>query len=499
MKVPKAPAGTTHSRHWASLDRHRTAAAANALIHSRDPFGNPIRLQHESSAAALAGFVEGFLGYTPRILEVLAAAEDDASAIVQACAAALWMFSESPLGPPAARRHLERAKRAALPCTEREQLFAMAIASWVEGDLKAALTAHDALADQHPRDLASVKLGQYHAFNGGDAPSMLRLALKALPAAADIAWLHGMAAFGWEQCHRLDQAEAAASRALAMRPGEPWAQHALAHVMLSDGRLREGAAFMQAASPGWQALTSFMRSHNWWHLALFLIELGDDSAALALYDSQVWGVDKSYSQDQVGAVSLLARLELAGLDVGDRWNELAAWLAGRAADQVLPFLDMQYLYGLARAGRPEADVLMANVERFASGSPELLGTPWRAVAVPECGNAAAAASRNAAATAWRNVAVPACRGLLAHARGGWLEAAQQLALALPQLSAIGGSHAQRELFEQIYIDAMQRLGQLAGVQNLLQPRANAQPQSLRLRRRLREVCAGLDLPALAPG
>ena len=119
----------------------------------------------------------------------------------------------------------------------------------------------------------------------------------------------------------------AARCALAMQPAEPWAQHALAHVMLTDGRLAEGAAFLQQASGQWTGLTSFMRGHNWWHLALFRIELGDDAAALRLYDEQVWGLDKSYSQDQVDAVSLLARLELAGVAVGERWDELAGHLA----------------------------------------------------------------------------------------------------------------------------------------------------------------------------
>ena len=441
-----------------------------AMIAARDPFGNPLQVQREASVAAIAGFVEGFLGYTPRVLEVLDSAEHDPSLIVQAAAAVLWMFSESPAGPPKARAHLERAAAAALPATERERLFAHAVAQWVDADLGGALATHELLAREHPRDLASLKLGQVHAFNLGDSPTMLRLALHAAPAAQDIAWMHGLLAFGHEQCHRLDAAEHEARFALAMRPAEPWAQHALAHVMLTDGRLAEGAAFMARVSAQWQGLTSFMRCHNWWHLALFELELGHDAAALALYDREVWGVDKSYSQDQVGAVSLLARLELAGVDVGARWDELALWLAGRSADQVQPFLDMQYLYGLARAGRPEADTLMANIEAFAPHSPA------------------------AAREAWLRVAVPACRGLLAHARGRWSEAADQLEQALPRLASIGGSHAQRELFEQIHVDALQRSGRFAAVQNLLQPRANAQPQSVRRRRRLAAGDAALGLP-----
>ncbi|MES2718027.1 MAG: tetratricopeptide repeat protein [Pseudomonadota bacterium] len=447
--------------------------AMAGMVHTLDPFGNALTLQQPDSAEAVHGFLHGFLGYKPSILAVLPAAEQDHSLVVQACAAALWMFSESPSGPPKAHAHLETARRAGLPASDREQRFAAAIAAWVDGDIGAALALHAALAHDHPRDLAAIKLGQYHAFNLGDAPTLLKLALPGVAAAPEVPAVHGLAAFGWEQCHRLDLAETAARRALAMLPAEAWAQHALAHVLLTDGRLAEGAYLLHQVSAPWQGLTSFMRCHLWWHLALFHIELGEDAAALALYDKQVWGVDKSYSQDQVGAVSLLARLELAGVAVADRWDELAGHLVCRVHDQVQPFLDLQYLYGLARAGRPEAEALLAAIEAHAPQAPP------------------------AQRTAWQQVAVPAARGLLAHARGQWAAAADGLGQALPRLALIGGSHAQRDLFEQLHIDALGRAGQLAAVQNLLQPRANAQPQSQRLKRRLHEVCAALGLPALA--
>ena len=443
------------------------------MIAAHDPFGNAIWVQRATSVAAVAGFVDGFLGYRPSILAVLAAAEHDDSLIVQACAAALQLFSESPSGFPRARAHLARAANAALPSTERERLFASAIQAWARGDLATALAHHATLAQQHPRDLASVKLGQYHAFNLGDTPTLLRLALWAAPAADDIPWLHGLLAFGHEQTHGLDAAEAAARRGLAMRPDEPWAQHALAHVMLTDGRVAEGAAFMRQASPQWAGLTSFMRCHNWWHLALFEIELGAEAAALRLYDEQVWGVDKTYSQDQIGAVSLLARLALVGVDVGPRWQDLAPFLAQRLSDQVQPFLDLQYLYGLARAGHPGADTLQAHIEDFAATAPALTRS------------------------AWQQVAVPAGRGLLAHARSHWAEAARALASAMPHLAALGGSHAQRDLFEQIYLDALQRSGS-GGVAalNLLAPQARSQPQSLRLARQLAALRERLGLPVL---
>jgi hypothetical protein len=195
---------------------------------------------------------------------------------------------------------------------------------------------------------------------------------------------------------------------------------------------------------------------------------------LDLYDRQVWGVVKAYSQDQIGAVSLLARLEIAGVDVGDRWQDVADHLEQRGDDHVQPFLDLQYLYGLGRAGRATAGPRLARLEAFAARAPD-----W---------------SR----TAWQQVAVPAARGLLAHASGDWQGAVAGLGQALPQLQTIGGSHAQRDLFEQLHLDALMRAGRWSSAQHLMQPRANACPQSLRLKRQLRPVYAALGLPEVSP-
>ena len=340
-----------------------------------DPFGLPLTLQRPESLSAVHGFIEGFLGYEPRILDILQVAipegeYTDDSPIVRAYAAALHMFSESREGPEGARAHLQRAgvasahlERAGVasahleraePATAREWSVLQAVTAWVDGDVRQALGLLESVLQEHPRDLTSLKIAQYLAFNLGDSPTMLRLALLCRDAAAEVAWMHGMLAFAFEQCHRLDEAQASAHQALRLNPQEPWAQHALAHILLTRGQLRDGAEFLERCSPGWQRLTSFMRTHNWWHLALFHLELGDDARALQLYDEQVWGVEKSYPQDQIGAVSLLARLELAGVDVGSRWQELAPWIEAHVHDQVQPFLDLQYLYGLARAPHPKA-------------------------------------------------------------------------------------------------------------------------------------------------
>ena len=438
-----------------------------------DSLGNPVSVGDAASARLLDDFVMGFIACEARAANVLSAAQDT-SPIVQAYCAALHMFAESRDAVANARPFIARAQSGAARATPRERRFIAAVAAWVAGDIAQAVRLHQEQAREFPRDLASLKLGQYHCFNTGDCPGMLRLALAVLPAAADVPYVHGMAAFGYEQCHLMREAETSARRAITMCRKEPWAHHALAHVMLTDGRLGEGLAFMQDVSDTWTDLNSFMLTHNWWHVALFLIDLGRDAKALAVYDNEVWGVVKTYSQDQIGAASLLARFELAGIEVGERWQDLADHLVQRLDDHVLPFLDLQYLYGLARAGRPEADTLLRNIEAFAPRAP---------------------ASTRAA---WQHVGVPAAHGLRAHARGDHAGAIEGLGLALPRLMEIGGSHAQRDLFEQVYLDALVRCGTataLAGAQGLLQQHLNGQPESLRLRRQTAAVSRALGLPA----
>jgi hypothetical protein len=436
---------------------------------STDALGNPVTLDGGGvGLAALDDFVEGFIASEARAVNVLSAAADP-SPIVQASIAAVHMFAESRDAPANARPFLVRAQTGRGRVTPRERRFIDAVAAWVAGDLPRAIALHEEQAREHPRDLASLKLGQYHLFNRGDSAGMLRLALHALPAAGDVPYLHGMLAFAWEQCHALEQAEAAARHAIGMRRKEPWAHHALAHVLLTQGRISEGHAFLREVCDTWTGLNSFMATHNWWHQALFALELDRADEVLDLYDRQVWGVVKAYTQDQINAVSLLARLELAGVDVGARWQDLGGYLAQRTADQVLPFLDLQYLLGLARAGRPEADVLLHNIEQHAARA----GEP-----------------------AWREVCVPAAHGLLAWARGDPAAAVRRLGQALPRMVEIGGSHAQRDLFEQIHLDALIRSGHLGGAQNLLQPKLRAQPESRRLRRQAVPLYQALGLGAV---
>ena len=440
----------------------------------RDYLGNPVTGQHDGTLRAIDDFIEGFLAYETRAEGILeAASADPESAIANAYAGFLWMLLEAPEAAERAAPFVAAAERAAVNATRREQLNVAILGAWVADDLPLALRLCDQVSSDFPRDLATVKIHQYFEFNRGNPPAMLRVALKVRTAAADVPYVHGMAAFAYEQCHLLAEAESAARMAISMRHKEPWAQHALAHVLLTRGRVDEGAHFLEAASDTWTGLNSFMLTHIWWHLALFYLSQGRDHATLEVYDRHCWGIAKQYSQDQISAVSLLARCEIAGVDVGDRWQDVADHLESRSQDTVQPFLTMQYLYGLARAGRPQAAILLE--------------------AVRERARTAAPFTR----PAWREVALPACEGLYCYANGDHDAAWRKLESVIPRMTEIGGSHAQRDLFEQILLDAALKSGRFISAQQMLELRRQADPDGVPVNTALADMYGKLGLPQLA--
>ena len=435
---------------------------------AQDTLGNEVSGGNTATLAGIDDFVTGFLGYETQATNVLAAADaDPESPLANIYAGFTWMFLEAAGAEDRARVYLQRAQALRLKANAREQLMMDQLERWIAGDIPGVQRIGETIVDNFPRDLASVKLHQYFSFNRGDAKAMLAIAQKAEAANLDSPHLHGMLAFGYEQMHELGKAEREARLALEIREKEPWAQHALAHVMLSTGRVREGIDFLDEAQRTWVDLNSFMYTHNWWHKALFHISLGDQQAVFDAYDNHVWGVEPTYSQDQVGAVSLLARMEIAGLDVGDRWQQLAEYLRPRAHDTIQPFLTLQYLYGLTRADFTEADTLLAAVEDKA------------------------ATSEAFDRVVWREVALPAARGVYAHARRDWATAARYLGVANPRMTEIGGSHAQRDLFGQILLDAHLKLGNWRIAEQMLEMRRTWDPDGVPLNRALNDVKAHL--------
>ena len=216
----------------------------------RDCLGNALSAASPGALRAIDDFVGGFLAYETRAERIVRAAQEaEECCLANVYAGFLWMLLEAPTAPVHAAPYLAAAERSARDATHREQLNVEVLRAWVADDVPRALRACAQLSDEYPRDLAILKIEQYLEFNRGDFAAMLRAALKVLEHNADVAYAHGMAAFAYEECHLLHEAERAARRALELERKEPWAQHALAHVMLTQGRIEEGARFLESVVP----------------------------------------------------------------------------------------------------------------------------------------------------------------------------------------------------------------------------------------------------------
>ncbi|MEO0399270.1 MAG: tetratricopeptide repeat protein [Pseudomonadota bacterium] len=395
---------------------------------TKDAFDLPITGADEESARGYNAYVDEFLSYGPALRDLFAVADAaPASALLNAHAAALHMAFEGAEGWTHATPYLTAMQAAPCPESPRETAFCEAVAIWAKRDFHAAAVLFDNLTRRWPADLCALKWGQYHAFNIGDQKALLRFAERARIVHENRPYTHGMIAFALEQNHRLDEAEAEGVRAARIALDDAWAHHAVAHVMETQGRAKDGARWMQRCAHAWENKGVFIRDHNWWHTALFHLALRKYDEALTIYDERLWGAWPEFPQEQIGAVSMLWRLEMRGVEVGDRWTAVTEQIRQRTEERLLPFHDIHYLIALARHGAKagdfaEAETMLAGLKAHA----ENLEGPAR--------------------LAWREALVPAAEGCVAFAKRDFDAAASRLSDAAPHLGRIGGSHAQRHLF-----------------------------------------------------
>jgi tetratricopeptide (TPR) repeat protein len=384
---------------------------------------------------------EEWLALGTRFGRFMAAADQPGTcALLPVMAANIALSSNSRDGHGAAASCLARART--MPNSgAREQAWIQATDAWLAGDRDRSLALHEKLLTQWPRDVLAGRVGQLLADSLGDAEAQLRIAERLVAANPDDVHVSGLRAFALAECNRLDAAEAEARRAIA----SPWARRALVQCFERRGRPVEGVSFLTSMSDGWDGAN--------WHLALFLIDLDRTDEALAHLDA-----------DSANAISLLARLELRGVDVGARWSIVAAPLEQRLHDHFVPLLDLHHLYALARAGKQSAVTeLLASLEDRAERA-----KPFER-------------------EAWADCTVPAAHGLAAHTRGEYAEAARLLGQAVPHLHRIGGSSTQRALFGAIHLDALIKAGWNDAAVKILQADERERPGIAATKRALADL------------
>lgn len=344
----------------------------------------------------------------------------------------------------------------ALAATPREAGHVAAATLLMEGEFAAAGRLLEDVAIDHPRDVLALQVGQFTDFLRGDSRMLRDRIARAVPAWSEGMPDHhailGMHAFGLEETGLYDRAEAAGRRAIELQPRNGWARHAVAHVCEMQDRRADGVAWMTGDTDAWSR-DSFFAIHNWWHLALFHLGLGDTAESLRIYDGPIFGEPTGMAFDLVDAAALLWRLHLRGADVGDRWTALADAYAGQPHGQYA-FDDAHAMLAFAAAGR-EAE------------AQETLSAMTAAIDAP---------GDNALFT--REVGLPVARAIHAFGHGDYATSVDLLRGVRSRSAVFGGSHAQRDLLDLTLIAAAGRSGNASLERALLAERAQALPRGL---------------------
>lgn len=339
---------------------------------------------------------------------------------------------------------------------ERERRHLAATRLCAAGRWREACAAWEALLVDHPQDLVALGIAHLFDFNQGDSRSLHRRVARVLPEWSPSAPLYsfvlGMYAFGLEENNLYARAQEAALAALEIDRRDPWAVHAVAHVHEMQGQHVEGTAWLESRTADW-APDNGLAFHNWWHLALFHLERRDTGAALALLDERI-APGAQMALQRLDVTAMMWRLQLMGVDLGDRWRQLAGdWPAQAPGAGYYAFNDLHALLTHLGAGR--------------------LDLARRVVAAAEQPDRDALPSGGMAC----EVGAPLLRGLLAYGEGRFDEATETLSVLRGRWFGLGGSHAQRDLLEQTLLDAAIRGGQRRLARHLLNERLLAKPRS----------------------
>jgi len=422
-----------------------------------DPLGNPISESTSAAVDAYAAALRQFHCYRGDPVAAIDAALAVEPGFVMGQVLHAWLHA---LGtePDAIAVVLADVRQAeALRPNLRERTHLLALTHFAMGRWQAAARVLEDLSAAWPHDALALQAGHLIDFYRGDARLLRDRVARALPqwSAAQPGYqaLLAMHAFGCEEMGDYARAEAQGRRALEIEPGDAWAQHAVAHVFEMTGRAGDGVAWMRSREPHW-AVENFLSVHNWWHLALFHLDLDETDEVLRLFDGPIHGPRSMLVLDLVDASALLWRLALLGIDCGRRWQTVAEGWQQAGRPGVYAFNDLH-----------AAMAWQGNGDRARAGQ-------WRAAQ-----SAVDATAFGDHAEIARQVGEPLLRALDEIAEGRYSNAVETLREVRPIAHRFGGSHAQRDAIDLTLIDAALRAGRIDLARALINERLALKPAS----------------------
>ncbi len=422
-----------------------------------DAHGLALTTDSADVVAAFDDTVAGYLKYRAdagkRLGRVLEIDSDFAMGQVQSGYYAMLAFNKAYL--PVARQALTFAQQTLPKATAREQAHGAALKAWIDGDLFKMIAIWDEILAEHPTDIMAFRLAHFNNFWLGRAGEMVASVEQVLPKwGRDLPGYGSLLAckcFANEECGNYDIAEPAGRQAIDIDPADLWAAHAVAHVLEMQGRRDEGIDWLKGLEPHWDGANN-LAHHLWWHRGLYHLERGEFHDVLDLYDQRFRNLNSQLTQaqpdlyiDMQNAVSMLFRLVRQNVDVGARWEELADKAEARIGDCRSAFTLPHFMMALAAAGRFDAGERMLDAMRT-------FGDEGNGATQPLI----------------RDYALPICSAALLRAKGEHDAAVNLMRPLLDGMYQLGGSHAQQDVLEQLFLDSALQAEREGDIKHLLQ-------------------------------
>jgi tetratricopeptide (TPR) repeat protein len=424
----------------------------------KDIRGMPVSTTNRAAMERYERAANLFLSYfNDPFAEIEGALADDPDFIMGHCLKAALIVSATDRNfEPELKKTVETLEQLAPKANDRERQHIAAARAWLDGNYEESITRYGRILEDYPLDGLALQIAHLGDFLLGQALQLRDRVARVLPFwdenTPGYGYVLGMHAFGLEEMGDYNRAEDRGRRALELNPRDPWSVHAVAHVMEMQGRQADGIKFMTGRIGDWAPDNGFA-FHNWWHLALYHLDLGEHERVLDLYDTRIRSKPSELPLEMLDGTALLWRLHLRGVEVGDRWRELADKWEARLGDLYYAFNDMHSLMSFVGDGRDAAaKSLLAALERRTAGG----GT-------------------NAMMT--RDVGLPVCKAIAAFGSGDYDTTVDLLLPLRPVASRFGGSHAQRDVLSLTLIEAALRGGRSRLARELAAERTDLKPSS----------------------
>ncbi|MBS3669998.1 tetratricopeptide repeat protein [Vreelandella boliviensis] len=359
-----------------------------------------------------------------------------------------------------ARIKISKASELAiLKGTERERSHVMVLSLAINGQAAKALQAALAHIDHWPQDILimSLPLGAFglFAFSGMADHDQARVDLcdrYARHFESDDWWFLTYRGWAHGENGNLKLGRELTERSLSIRLNNANGVHALSHVMYESGSGKEASELIKEWLPDYDR-SGILHGHIAWHWALAELERGNADQALTVYSQYVAppvsaGVPLNVISD---AASFLWRLKVYGHNVPEGlWNEATTYSSGYFQQPGFPF----------------ADVHMAMLAT-ATGKNELVEQRIKALSEMVEDDVLPAG----------RVVPTICQAIRSFAEEDYKGCMELLEPVAGEVVRIGGSSAQRDIFEDTLLVALIRNGETLKAQTLVDHRLHRRPSS----------------------